>query len=200
MLRIIHKQTMAGGILVDDIDDGLPNKNAHRLGSSGDPKAYVRDGYANRTKQSCYVPRVKPTDATIAGYIDLAETARVTLSAGKGKISKLQAAGLIGVVSFTAADLAAPVLTIADLDTPSAGALMLTGTGFVSLSPNLTKVLLTGTGGPITLTQTQITTGGGTLSATSIVIPAALIPGVATSTTSAQVLADDKLSANVALS
>jgi hypothetical protein len=77
MLRLIHAQTVQGALLVDDIDDGLPNKTAHRLGSVADPNAYARDGYANKPKQSCYIPRVKPTDATIPGYIDLEESTRV---------------------------------------------------------------------------------------------------------------------------
>jgi hypothetical protein len=56
MLRVIHNQTVVGGIIVDDIDDGLPNKEVHRLGSSAYPKQYVRDGYAGKAKQPCYIP------------------------------------------------------------------------------------------------------------------------------------------------
>lgn len=200
MLRLIHNQTITGAILVDDIDDGLPNKTAQRLGGTADPKAYRRDGYANYPKQSAYIPRLKPTDVTLPGYIDLNETPRVTLSAGKGKIKKLQTAGLITVVSFNASDLSTPTLATAAIDTPGAGDLTLTGTFFVSLSPNITKVLITGTGGPLTLTQSQITLGGGTISNTSIFIPAALVPGIAAATTSVRVQADDKLSPLVAVS
>ena len=88
MLRLVHAQTIQGAILVDDIDDGLPNKDVHRLGSTADPKAYVRDGYANKPKQACYVPRTQSAEGfpLIPGYITLNETPRVTLSAGKGKI------------------------------------------------------------------------------------------------------------------
>ena len=71
MLRLIHKQTGAGALLVDDIDDGIPNKQVHRLGSTADPKAYKRDGYANEPKQKCYIPRTKEGDATLPGFIDL---------------------------------------------------------------------------------------------------------------------------------
>ncbi len=60
-------------------------------------------------------------------------------------------------------------------------------------------MIITGTGA-VTLTQAQITLGGGTISATSIFIPAALIPGVVVVASSAQVRADDQLSAVVALS
>jgi hypothetical protein len=188
MLRLIHAQTVVGAILVPDIDDGLPNKTAHRL--EGDPKQYERDGYANSPKQKCYIP---PT-----GYIDLQETDRVVASAAKGAIKKLQNAGLISVVSFTPADLNTPVLTLANLDAPGAGDLTLTGTGFLSLAPATSSVVITGTGA-ITLTSTQITTGGGTFTNTSVVIPTALIPGVVVTASSAKVIADGLSSAVVAL-
>jgi hypothetical protein len=199
MLRLIHNQTVAGPILVDDLDDGLPNKMTHRLGSNADPKAYKRDGYANSPKQKCYVPRVKPSDPTVQGYIDLAQTDRVNLSAAKGKIQKLKNAGLLNVVSFVQSDLAAPVVTNAQINTPGAGDVTLTGTGFTSLTPNTSTVLVTGTGGPLTLTQAAILAAGGTISATSIVIPAAIVPGVAAATTFVKVVADDQLSNALAL-
>lgn len=193
MLRLIHNQVGLGALLVDDIDDQLPNKEVHRMGSTADPKAYKRDGYANEPKQKSYIPRVKPGDPTIAGYIDLKETDRVTRSAGGGKIAGLTRAGLITVVSFSPSDLSTPTVATADLGTPGVGDLTITGTGFTSLTPDITSVILTGTGA-ITLTQTQIVTGGGTVSDTSIFIPAALIPGVALVTTFAAVRADGNTS------
>ena len=198
MLRLIHNQTVSGAILVDDIDDGLPNKQVHRLGSTADPNAYVRDGYANKPKQPCYVPRTMANTGfpTVAGFINLNETQRVTLSAGKGKISKLQQAGLISVVSMVAADLAAPTLATAVIDAPGAGDITLTGTTFLSVSPDVTTVMITGTGA-VTLTAAQILTGGGTVTATSIVIPAALVPGIADTTSSVQVRANQQLTAVV---
>lgn len=198
MLRLIHSQTTTGPLLVNDIDDGLPNKTARRLVAGADKYAYERDGYANKSKQKCYVPRVNPADATQAGYIDLNETDRVLLSYKKGTIAGFVKAGLLSVVSFVAADVAAPVLTTADKDTPGAGDLTLTGTSFTSIAPNTTSVILTGTGAT-TLTQAAILGGGGTITATSIFIPAALVPGIATGTTSAQVKSDGLLSAVVAL-
>lgn len=200
MYRVYHNQTVAGAILVDDIDDGLPNKVAHRLGTTADPKAYARDGAAGVPKQSCYVPRSQASVGfpLIPGYVDLNQTPRVVLSAGKGKISKLQTAGLVTVVSFVAANVVAPVLTTADLGTPGAGDITLTGTTFLSIAPDVTSVVITGTGA-VTLTAAQITTGGGTVGATSIFIPAALVPGVALTTSSAQVKANEKSSAVVVL-
>lgn len=190
MLRLIHTQNIQGAILVDDIDDQLPNKTAHRLGSTADPKAYARDGYANAPKQPCYVPRTKPGNPLIAGYIDLNQTPRVTLSAGQGKIAKLRQAGYLTVVSLTAADLVAPVVTNAEIDVPGAGDITITGTDFLSVAPNDSTVYVTGTGA-VTLTRNQIVIGGGTFTATSIFIPAALVPGVAAATTFVKVNADD---------
>ncbi len=188
MLRLIHNQLSVtpGAILVDDIDDGLPNTEVHRLGSTADPKAYERDGYANKPKQECYVPRTKLTNASVAGYIDLNLTPKVVFSAGQGKISKLEEAGWITTVSVLPVQLVTPTLATADLDTPGAGDLTLTGTTFLSVAPEVTSVILTGTAA-VTLTAAQIVTGGGTVAATSIVIPAALIPGVANATTFAKV-------------
>lgn len=189
MLRLIHNQVGLGALYVDDLDDGLPNKEVHRMGSTADPKAYPRDGYANKPKQPCYIPRVKPGEPTIQGYIDVKETDRVTRSAGGGKIAGLQQAGFITVVSFVPSDLTAPTLATAVLDSPGVGDLTLTGTGFLSLTPDVTTVILTGTGA-VTLTATQITSGGGSVSDTSIVILAASVPGIALATTFAAVRAD----------
>jgi hypothetical protein len=204
MLRLIHNQTVQGAILVDDIDDGLPNKEVHRLGSTADPKAYVRDGIIGKPKQPCYIPRTQANNGfpLVAGYIDLKGTQRVTLSAGKGKIYGLQHAPtpLISVVSFVASDLIEPTLTLANLGAPGVGDLTLTGTKFLSVQPDVTTVIITGTGA-VTLTATQILAAvGGVVTATSIVIPASLITTVATTTSFAQVLSNEQLTEVVALS
>lgn len=195
MLRLVHTQTVQGALLVDDIDDGLPNKLTHRLGSTGDPKAYKRDGYANEPKQKCYIPRVKPTDSTIAGYIDLNETPRVQMSAAQGKIAGLTRAGKITVVSFIASDLTTPVITNAVVASPGAGDITITGTNFLSVAPNISKVRLFGAGvGDITLTRTQILLGtGGAFTNTSIVIDTLLAPSLAAGD-SVIVTADDNAS------
>lgn len=196
MLRLVHAQTVQGSILVDDIDDGLPNKQVHRLGSTGDPKAYARDGYANADKQKCYIPRVKTGETTIPGYIDLRQTPRVTLSAGKGKIYKLQQAGLISVVSFQTSDIVTPVISSATRGSPGAGDLTIAGTGFLSVSPDVSTVIFAGAGvGSKTLTSAQILAGaGGTFTGTSIVIDTLLIAGIQAGDT-VRVRADGLLSA-----
>lgn len=181
MLRLIHAQTVQGAILVDDIDDGLPNKNTHRLGSTGDPDAYKRDGYANEPKQSVYIPRTKPVDAAIAGYIDLNETQRALLSAENGKIAGLQTAGLISVVSLTAGDLATPAITGTTLDSPAVGDITIDGTGFLSVTPDITSVRLFGAGvGDVTLTAAQIlAVVPGAVSNVQIIIDSTLVAGLA---------------------
>lgn len=197
MLRLIHAQTVTGAILVDDIDDRLPNKTVDNR--AGDPKAFKTDGQYYKTKQKCYIPRVKATDATVAGYIDLSESPNVMRSAAAGKIAGLYQAGkILAPVSFVAADLATPVVASATLDSPGAGDLTIAGTGFLSVDPEISSVILTGTGA-VTLTKTQITTGGGTFTDTSIVILAASVPGIATTTTSAKVRADAQNSNTVAV-
>lgn len=178
MLRLVHAQTTLGPLLVDDIDDGLPNKTAKRLGSTADPKAYARDGYANVAKQPCYIPRIKSGDATVPGFIDLDETQRVIHSAHSGKIKGLQRAGFITVVSLVASDLATPVVTAAQIAVPEAGDVTITGTGFLSVAPDVTVVKLygAGVGGTalvpgLTLTTAQIiATAPGAVTNTSIVI------------------------------
>lgn len=181
MLRLIHTQTEQGAILVDDIDDGLPNKQVHRLGSTADPKAYKRDGYANEPKQPVYVPRANPDNDAQAGYIDLNETQKVLASAAGGKIAGLQTAGKISVVSLVAADLAAPVITAVTLNAPAAGDVTIDGTGFLSVLPDETSVRLFGAGvGDVTLTQTQIeAVAPGAVSDIQIVIDSTLIAGLA---------------------
>ena len=194
MLRLIHAQTVSNAVLIDDIDDGLPNKTAHRLGSTADPKAYVRDGYANKPKQSCYVPLSQANRGfpLIPGYINLNETPRVTLSAGKGKIYKFQTTGKISIVSLVASDIQTPTLVSA----VKGATLVLTGTTFLSVSPDVTTVYITGTGA-ITLTAAAIILAGGTVGATSIVIPLAAIPGVVITTSFVWVVANEKTTAVV---
>lgn len=181
MLRLIHSQTVTGAILVDDIDDGLPNKEVHRLGTTADPKAYPKDGYASKPKQSCYVPysHTMPSGSLVAGFINLQETERVTLSAGKGKIAKMATAGLISTVSLVAADLDAPVVT-------GAATVLLNfaiaGTTLESVDPvpvtvTFTKGVPATTPSPAVWTQAAILAAGGTISATAITIPTAAFVG-----------------------
>ena len=177
MLRLVHSQTVQGALYIDDIDDGLPNKQVKRLGSTADPNAYGRDGYANAPKQPCYVPRVKAGEPAVAGYIDLDETQRVTHSAFSGKIKGFQDSGFISIVSLTASDLAAPVIGTAVIDTPATGDLSVGGSGFLSVAPDVTTILLWGAGvggsasAPgLTLTLGDLVTSPSAITDTTLVI------------------------------
>jgi hypothetical protein len=99
----------------------------------------------------------------------------------------------------TAVTFAAPVITTADLGTPTAGALRITGTNLLGAGLYKTSIILLGTGAK-RLTQAVVEAAGGTFTATQINIPASLIPGVVTVGTTARVQTNDLLSAAVALS
>jgi len=208
MLRLTHTQVAQSALYIPDIDSGLPRRTARR--GIGDPKRYETDGSVlsgsdrstkpgiNYNKQKCYVPRVKPGETSIAGYIDIVESDAVLMSQSRGTIKGLQTAGHLTVTSFVSTDVAAPTLTLADFGAPGVADLTLTGTNFTSLAPDITTVIITGTGA-VTLTQAQIIAGGGSVAATSIVIPAALVPGINVTVSSAQVRADGQLSAVVVM-
>lgn len=166
MLRLIHNRTINSPILVDDLDDGLPNKQTHRLGSSGDPNAYKRDGYANYPKQPCYIPYALNTDPNfpnLPGYIDLQETGRVTHSAGKGKIKKLVDAGLITVIDFADADELdwTPQLNAAYLNNPFGGFTVVGGYALTSLPPYQTQLVLSNGVNSVTIPQSQFLSSEG---------------------------------------
>lgn len=206
MLRLTHTQVAQGPLLISDIDDGLPNKTAKR--GVGHPDKYLRDGNSpggpdkstsrgsSALKQKCYVPRIKAGEPTIAGYIDLAETDRVLMSAARGVIRGLLAANQLTVTSFPASDVAAPINLSARFNFPSAGDVTISGSGLTSLAPDITSVVFTGSGAK-TVLQAQITSDGGSVGASSIVVKATSIPGVAEQTTSVAVRADSQLAQSI---
>lgn len=217
MLRLIHNQTISGSILVNDIDDGLPNKSARRglvrakvngspvlvAGGKLAPASYQRDGSAleqdsstlsgvNYPKQKCYLPlwSILPGgvySTTIPGYIDLNTSDRVLLSQDHGVIAGLVKAGLISTATVDPTLTVAPAITSA-IVVVSPEALTITGTTFTSVSPDVSSVKI----GTTTLTSTQITTGGGTFTATSIVIPVGLLPTITVGSTYVTVNANNK--------
>jgi hypothetical protein len=94
-----------------------------------------------------------------------------------------------------------PIITTADLDTPGAGDLTITGTGLGSDEREETTVHLFNatTGYSKTLLQKFIEAGGGSVSDTAVFIPAALIPGATVTTTTAQVRVRQRVSGTSAL-
>lgn len=153
-------------------------------------------------KQPVYIPfqRVGPTKQVTPGFVDLVFSDRVELSFNSGVIANLVADGQATDISYDDSVLAAPVITVANINVPTPGDLTITGLNLDSLAPITSKVFITGTGGPFTFTKAQILAGLGTFSNTSIFIPAAMVPGIVAATTFAQVEADEQLSLVVALS
>ena len=100
-----------------------------------------------------------------------------------------------GVTPFA---VATPTITTADKDTPSSGALRITGTGLAGYGTYETTVILVGAGAR-RVTEAQMLAGGGSVTDTQIDIPAALVPGIAVTTTSARVQTNDMLSSLVVL-
>ncbi len=188
MLRVIHSQSEDGLIILSDIEDGA------RFGS----RTILDAAKRAVLKQEVLVPFENPNDSTQPGFVDLIESDNVLLSASHGCIAGLVANSLASVQIYSAADLTTPVITTADLDTPGAGDLTVTGTDLLSIPPDVSQLILTGTGA-VTYTKAQIITGTGTWTDVEIVVPAAMIPGVGTTVTSAKVYADTQDSNVVAL-
>lgn len=101
-----------------------------------------------------------------------------------------------GSTPFTAG---LPVLSVADLNTPSTGILTITGTGLGSFDNKETIVRVVGPNINKQIAQRAIEAAGGSVSATSIVIPASLIPGATLTTTTARVQVRQRASAAVAM-
>jgi hypothetical protein len=173
-IRLVHAQTQRSTLNLTDIDSGLPTEEFP----------------ARLLKQQTYVPFHKKSivggriveDRTVPGFTDLVLSDKVKLSADRGVIAGLVSAGQLTRIDLPDGALAAPVISSATEDTSSSatsavnnGLVTLAGTGFASYAPDVSTVTLTPTtGAAVTLTATQITTGGGTFTATASTIPAAL--------------------------
>lgn len=122
-VRVINNQTINRSLLIDKIDRSQGNFS----------------GYAQRAKQKVYIPYVNPIDTSVKGYLDLVPTDEVLLSAHDGTISKLSSTGVIDVAVVSASLLQAPVVSGAS---HAAGHTDITGTTFLSVTPDITYVKL----------------------------------------------------------
>lgn len=173
-LRLIHSQTTRSKIYLTELDTGLPNEK-----------------YPARVqKQPVYIPFNFTSiingdivvDTTLPGFVDLVFSDKVVLSQAQGQIKQFVDDGVLTAVTLAPGATAAPTIAAATEDTTTSavsatddGLVTITGTGFTSVAPYVSSVLLTPTtGGSLQLTSTEITTGGGTFTATSITIPAAV--------------------------
>lgn len=183
LVRVVNQQLLPvglsrdGSILLDKID--------RRTGQSESPP------YAQIAKQKVYVPRSNPADPTVKGYVDLVQSDEVILAAlPKGSIGGLVTAGKVTVATVSSALTVAPAISAGN----TAGTdVTLTGTVFLSVSPDVTKVILTNnvSGAKQTILQDAFSAHG----ATNIVIPdAAVTIGTPAAGWTAQVFANSKLS------
>ncbi len=101
-----------------------------------------------------------------------------------------------GSTTFTAG---LPVLTTADLDTPTSGALTLTGTNMGQFDKKDTVVKVVGPRINKRIEQKAIEAAGGSVTATSIVIPASLLSGATLTTTTVRVQVRQRASSAVAM-
>jgi hypothetical protein len=141
--------------------------------------------------------------AILAGggvFTDVSIVIPAAMIAGAAETTTMVQIVAEGFTSVATALIMTPVLTSAQKDVPMAGDLTITGSSFLSTAPEVSSVVITGTGA-ITLTSAEIIGGGGTFLDASIVIPAALFTNgpIAAATSSAQVLADGLSSAVVAV-
>lgn len=192
LARVVNEQVLPqgisrdGSILLDKIDKSQ--------GNSENPP------YAQVSKQKLYVPYVNPDDAAVQGYVDLVQTDEVMLNLDPvtGSIGGLAntTPPHVSVTLFDSALIATPVLTTADADTPGADDLTLTGTTFLSVAPDRTRVEITNPSGAVQVIEEA---DFDTHNATTIVILAADITGsIAPTTWSVRVFANSKWTALVA--
>jgi hypothetical protein len=138
-LRVINNQA----VIVN------PNLNRDRRGNVQDSILLDKidesqgntEGYAQKAKQKLYVPYSNPVDPTVRGYIDLVQTDNVKLAQGPhGVITGLRARGLVDTSFVTTLQTARSFIASA-VHTP--GKTTVTGTTFLSVTPDITYITLT---------------------------------------------------------
>lgn len=170
-LRLIHNQTVAGDLLISDIDQGLPVDN---LDEERKQDVYVT------FYQKAFVGLDVVEDRTVPGFIDLVLSDKVKLSRDGGVIKGLYDAGLLTAVDVATGALEASTVVTVEQDRTGGGDVTddyrveVTGTNFLSTVPAVSSVTLTDGVTSVTLTQADVLGGAGTFTATSIIVPQAL--------------------------
>jgi hypothetical protein len=147
-------------------------------------------------------PRLADTAAAIDSFLVgyLSEYRNASFNPDPRRVPALSSGAAVEVVADDGSTPYAgtlPTITTSTLGSPTAGDVTIAGTGLGGEAPE-TKVKFTGDVVKL-LDQRLIEANGGSVSSTAIVIPAALIPGAATTTTSVQVQVRQRLSAVDAL-
>lgn len=168
LVRVVNQQLLPvglsrdGSILLDKID--------RSTGQSENPP------YAQIPKQKVYVPRSNPLDPTVKGYVDLLPSDEVLLAAlPKGSIGGLVTAGQVTVSTVSSGLLVAPVVTAGGTGGTD---ITIDGTTFLSVSPDITKVVVTNnvSGASMTVLQADFSVH----TAVQIVIPDAVVAAIGT--------------------
>ena len=185
LVRVINQQTLPqglsrnGSILLDKID--------RSQGNSESPP------YAQLAKRKVYVPFKNPLNVAVKGYVDLVPSDDVLLAAEPdGSIGGLTATSPARVtVAVIASNLIATPTVSAALHDISDALLTITGTVFLSISPDLTYVELTNVSGAKQLIPQS---AFGSQSGTVITVPNSAVSGVPTTGWFVRVFANSKYS------
>jgi hypothetical protein len=146
-----------------------------------------------------FVETAVAIDSFLVGM--LSEYRSASYNPDSRRLPSLGAAAAISVVQDDGVTAFAPTLPVASTAThnsPTTGALTIAGTGLGVYDRKETVVKLTGKVSK-TLAQVTIERAGGSVAATSIVIPASLIPGLTVATTFVQVKVRQRVSAKIAV-
>lgn len=146
-------------------------------------------------------------DSYLVGYIS--ELANASFNPDPRRMPALANGAAVAVVaddgSAFSTDVTLPTITSATLDSPSAGDVTIAGTGLGgelggggATGKQDTEVKFTGAIS-VKLSQVAIEQAGGSVGLTAIVVPASLIPGATTTTTSVQVKVRQRVSGVEAL-
>ncbi len=173
IVRVTNQQLLNRSILLDKIDKSQGNS----------------EGYARRAKQQVYVPYSNPLDSAVKGYSDLSPTDEVLLAMRPtGSIGGLEAGGYLAVAVVDSTLLTTPTTTNALVGMTQ---LTVTGTTYLSVSPDVTYLVVTNLSG---VDQTFASSAFDSIGATTIVIALAAIAGTPTTGWKVSVMANSKVS------
>ncbi len=148
-------------------------------------------------------PQLVETPAVLDSFLvgNIADLLSASYTPDSRRVPALSTGPAVEVVEddgSTAFVATLPTITSSTLGSPGAGDVTIVGTGLGNPERNETVVKFIGDGATV-LSQQVLEAAGGSVSDTAVVIPASLIPGAATTTTSAQVKVRQRASAVDAL-
>lgn len=158
LIRLVHNQNTDGPLLVTDIESGLPNEEFGLY----------------RKQPGVYVPYYRSffgedglveVDRDTPGFIDLVDSDKVKISRAEGVIASFGEQEFFDIVEIPSGALNAPTIDTGGATQTGTDVLTISGTNFVSFSPDVTRVLIDGNevdAGDITVdnsSQIRVSTG-----------------------------------------